>query len=118
VNYRVPVQLIERNLSQISKDPGACVGAARGLAAWPVARSTAVPARVERAAAADCLWLSSRSGWVGKTSSMGRADRAREPWIEREAGNERPAGWRASVLAPRVGLEPTTHGLTVRCSTD
>ena len=22
------------------------------------------------------------------------------------------------ILAPRVGLEPTTHGLTVRCSTD
>ena len=21
-------------------------------------------------------------------------------------------------MAPRVGLEPTTHGLTVRCSTD
>lgn len=88
-NYRVPVQLIERNLSQISKVPWAPGGAVRGLAAWPVVRSAAIPARVERAAVTEGRWLSLRSGWVGKISSTGRADRARESWIEREAGNEK-----------------------------
>jgi len=75
-NYRVPVQLIERNLSQISKVPWAPGGAVRGLAAWPVVRSAAIPARVERAAVTEGRCLSLRSGWVGKISSSGRADRA------------------------------------------
>jgi len=88
-NYRVPVQLIERNLSQISKVPWAPGGAVRGLAAWPVVRSAAIPARVERAAVAEGRWLSLRSEWVGKISSTGRADGARV--VDRTGSRKRQA---------------------------
>ena len=37
--------------------------------------------------------------------------------IQPEKGIEKPAA-EAAGLAPPVGLEPTTHGLTVRRSTD